>query len=340
MKYKAVVKTSVIGLTFFIFATYALSVGVFTTTYADALSIIWSWLQGNVGQSINADVVILLRLPRFLAALLIGAGLALTGAVMQAVLKNSLADPYILGVSSGAGLGAICAIILGFTSILGFDSIGFFAFCGALGATVLLIVITKLCGKGNLVAVLLIGMCINVICSAFISLFLSIYADAEKIQNVSFWLMGSMGKISWNHVYMLSVVVLSLGAYLITRHRVLNVMLLGDEVAITLGHDLRNKRQLYIVICALIVGAAVYTVGIIGFIGLLIPHISRTLVGNDHKKLLPMSTAMGACFLAWADVLSRMVIPGREVPIGIMVAVFGAPFFVYLLMKGKYSYEK
>lgn len=324
----------------FIVITYSLSLGTIKINYTDTLIILKNIVQQNLNNNILEDVIYYLRLPRFIMALIIGCGLAVTGTVMQAVMKNPLADPYLLGISSGAGLGAILAIILGITTVYGLDCVGLFAFCGAIATTIFILLVSAYCGKSNTLTILLSGMAINAVCSALISLSISVYADTEKIQSVTYWLMGSLLNANWQSISYLLVVVGGLTIFFLTRRRILNLMLLGDDVSITLGHNLSKSRQLYIMLCALIVGFIVYNSGIIGFVGLVVPHIGRLLVGNNHYKLLPLSAVLGAAVLAWADVISRIVIDGAEVPIGIVVAVLGSPVFVYLLLNRRYGYGK
>lgn len=320
--------------------TYALSLGTVTISYTDTLVTLNDILRNDLQNTINTDVICYLRLPRFILALTVGSGLAVCGTVMQAVMKNPLADPYLLGIASGAGLGAVVAIILGFSDLAGFDCVGLFAFGGAIIVTACIILVSVYYGKSNSLTVLLSGMAFNAVCSAIISLILAIYGDTESIQSVTFWLMGSLLNNEWSNIKYLFLAVAVISIFFFTRYRILNLMHLGDDVALTLGHDLSSSRRLYIFLCALVVGLIVYNAGIIGFIGLIIPHIARLLTGNDHLKLLPVSAIIGAAFLVWADVLSRTIISGSEIPIGIIAALFGAPVFIYLLVNKKYGYGK
>lgn len=320
---------------------YLLGQGTIEIEYNRTLQILLNIIQGNMSNTdILEDVIYYLRLPRFTLAFFIGCSLAMSGCVMQAIMKNPLADPYILGISSGAGLGAVIAIVLGFTNIMGVDSVGFFSFAGALAVTIGIIIISVCLGKANTTAVLLSGMVFNAISAACISLIITIYADAEGIQNVTFWLMGSLQNAQWDNIGILSFASIFLLIYFYKNSRILNLMLFGDEAAITLGYNLSRVRMVYIFLCAILVGLVVYNSGIIGFIGLVIPHIVRLIYGNNYKKILPISTLIGGVFMVLADVISRVAIEGSEVPIGIVVSVIGAPIFVYLLLSRTYGYNK
>lgn len=319
---------------------FVLSKGTVEISFVETGKIVYSFLQGKSSQNVVEDVIYYLRLPRFILSLLIGAGLGITGSVMQAVMRNPLADPYLLGISSGAGLGAVLSIVLGWTSIGGFDSVGFFAFVGAITVTLVIVLISFLFGNVNTTTILLAGMALNSICAACISLLISVFADAERIQNVTFWLMGSLQNANWMDILFLAFFVVSISAYFILNSRVLNLMLLGDSVATTLGYELSHHRIKYIVLCAVVVGLIVYNGGIIGFIGLLVPHIIRLLFSGNYKYVLSGSCCLGAIFVAIADVLSRILVDGSEIPIGIVVSVLGAPIFVYLLVSRNYGLSK
>ena len=183
-------------------------------------------------------------------------------------------------------------------------------------------------------------MALNAICGACISLLISVFADAERIQNVTFWLMGSLQNADWYNISVLAIVVIPTSIYFIKNTRMLNLMLLGDNVAVTLGYQISGARIKFIVLCSVVVGLVVYNSGIIGFVGLLVPHIARLLYGDNYKYILLKSVSIGALFVAVADVISRVAIDGSEIPIGIVVSVIGAPIFVYLLISRNYGFNK
>lgn len=284
------------------------------------------------------DIVWLLRMPRILLAATIGAGLAVCGVVMQAIVKNPLADPYILGVSSGASLGATAAVLLGIGSFLGQNFIGVAAFAGAFVNSLAVVFIANIGSRANSVRLLLAGMALSAVCSAFSSFIVYFANNMEGMQTITYWLMGSMAGASWSVLKVITPLTVAAVCFYSTQSRILNLMLLGDDAAITLGRDLHLYRQAYLLISALVVGFAVYAAGMIGFVGLIVPHAMRLLVGSDHKVLLPASAFCGSVFMVWADVMCRVIIPRSELPIGIFISMIGAPCFIYLMVKRTYGF--
>lgn len=279
-----------------------------------------------------------IRLPRLILAVAIGAGLATCGVVMQAIVKNPLADPYVLGISSGASLGATASIMLGVGAAFGSNSIGVMAFLGAFVISLAVVGLANIGGRANSVKLLLAGTALSSVCSAFSSFIVYMAHDREGMQTVTYWMMGALGGASWDtDGVVLLVVTVGIGFFL-TQYRTLNLMLLGDETSVTLGTDLHKWRQLYLLVSAAIVGFAVYAAGMIGFVGLVIPHVVRMFYGTDHKRLLPISALVGAIFLIWADVACRTIIPGQELPIGILTSMIGAPCFIYLMARKRYGF--
>ena len=289
-------------------------------------------------QSPVHDIVWLLRLPRLILAALVGSGLSVSGVVMQALVKNPLADPYILGISSGASLGATMAILLGIGVTLGEDFVGIAAFIGAFAVSLGVLFISNLGGRSNSVKLLLAGMALSAVCSAFSSFIVYFANNKEGMQTIAYWMMGSFAGAKWDSLGVIALVVLVSAAFFWTQSRILNLMLLGDEAAITMGTDLHAYRQAYLLISSLVVGFAVYSSGMIGFVGLIIPHVVRMVAGPDHKRLIPVSALTGAIFLVAADGLCRILIPRTELPIGILISMLGAPCFIYLMIKRTYSF--
>ncbi len=284
------------------------------------------------------DVVWLIRLPRLVLAAAVGTGLSVSGVIMQAIVKNPLADPYILGISSGASLGATVAVLLGVGVSLGSNYVGLMSFLGAFTVSMAVIGLANIGGRANSVKLLLAGSALSAVCGAFSS-FVVYIADADHATSqVVRWTMGSLAAANWPNNAVILIVVLLGVVFFLTQYRTLNLMLLGDESAITLGTDLHRWRVLYLVISSLMVGFAVYNAGVIGFVGLVIPHGVRLLFGTDHKKLLPISALAGAIFLIWADVLCRTILPGNEMPIGILTSILGAPVFIYLMARKRYGF--
>lgn len=292
----------------------------------------------TAGQGPVHDIIWLLRLPRLVLAALVGMGLSVCGVIMQAVVKNPLADPYILGISSGASLGATAAILLGIGVALGENFVGIAAFIGAFAMSLGVLFISNLGGRSNSVKLLLAGMALSAVCGAFSSFIVYFANNKEGMQTIAYWMMGSFAGAKWETLAVIGPIVLLAVLFFWTQSRMLNLMLLGDESALTLGTDLHIYRQIYLLVSSLIVGFVVYAAGMVGFVGLVVPHVIRMLVGTDHKKLIPVSAMTGAVFLVIADGLCRVIIPRTELPIGILISLIGAPCFVYLMIKKTYGF--
>mgnify|MGYP000851471825 FL=1 len=321
----------------------ALTIGTVSLSVGDVVSAVYDSLRSSVpidapGQGSLHDIVWLLRMPRILMAACIGAGLATSGVIMQAIVKNPLADPYILGVSSGASLGATAAILLGVGVSLGENFVGIAAFIGAFAISLAIVFIANMGGRANAVKLLLAGMALSAVCSAFSSFIVYFANDKDGIQSITYWLMGSMAGAKWSTLQVMIPMSIVIPLFFYTQSKILNLMLLGDDTAVTLGVDLHRYRQVYLLVSALLVGFAVYAAGMIGFVGLIVPHVSRMLVGADHRRLLPIAALSGAIFLVWADVLCRVIIPQTELPIGILISMIGAPCFIYLMVKRTYGF--
>ena len=289
------------------------------------------------GASLGATLAVI-RLPRLVLAAAVGTSLSICGVVMQAIVKNPLADPYILGISSGASLGATLAVLLGVGSALGANYVGVLSFAGAFGVSVAVIALANVGGRANSVKLLLAGSALSAVCGAFSNFIVYISDSDHAVTKVVRWTMGSLAAAEWGSNGVIALVALAGTVFFWTQYRTLNLMLLGDESAITLGTDLHRSRIVYLIASSLMVGFAVYNAGMIGFVGLVIPHMARILFGTDHKKLIPISALSGAVFLVWADVLCRVILPGNEMPIGILTSLLGAPVFIYLMARKKYGF--
>lgn len=286
-----------------------------------------------------SDIVWFIRLPRLVLAIAIGSALATSGVVMQAIVKNPLADPYILGVSSGASLGATLAILLGLGISLGENYVGIMAFFGAFATSIGVLFLANVGGKATSVKLILAGTALSSICSAVSSFVLYVINNSSNaIAAVGRWTMGSLAAAKWEtNVWMLLISTICV-LFFLTQYRTLNLMLLGDESAVTLGTNLHRWRILYLLITSLLIGFAVFNAGIIGFVGLVVPHVVRMLFGTDHKKLVPISALVGAIFLLWADVACRTLLTRTELPIGILTSIIGAPCFIYLMVRRHYGF--
>jgi iron complex transport system permease protein len=287
-------------------------------------------------------IVLNLRLPRLLLAALVGVCLALSGAVMQALFQNPMADPYIVGVSSGAGLGAVLAMMLAVPlallaqafpplACLGWASVPIFAFLGAFGVVVLVYVLSQRAGRVHTATLLLTGIAVGSLVAALTS-FLLLLMD-QDLRGVLFWLLGGLSARSWTHVAMVApAAVIGLVACLIAV-RPLNLLLLGEDTAASLGLDVARAKRWLLVLSSLLAAGAVAVGGIIAFVGLVVPHITRLLVGPDHRHLLPTAALSGALLMILSDIAARALLAPTELPLGIITSALGCPFFLYLLRR-------
>lgn len=280
------------------------------------------------------DEVILLwlRLPRVLKAALVGGGLALCGVLMQAVFRNPLADPALLGVSSGGALAAVIALSLG-AAFAGPWTVPLVAFLGAVGASGAVLAMGGLRREAHLLTLLLGGLSVNAMAAALISLILLHTARGEEVRALLFWLMGSVESQGWTEVMVVFFLLLAGGVPAFLCGRALNLLLLDDAEAQSLGLSVLRFRLGMLAVNALVAGAAVAVSGIIGFVGLMVPHMGRRLTGPDHRLLLPVSALGGATLLIGADLLSRTLLGPVEIRVGVVMALLGAPVFLILLLR-------
>jgi iron complex transport system permease protein len=307
-----------------------------TLTAASALGpvvIDWRRALGHAAGA-NPDAVILFqaRIPRVLLAAIVGGGLATAGAALQALLRNPLADPHLLGVSGGAALAAVCALVLQ-PVLLGQTVMApAAAFAGALASTWIVFRLARVGGRLESTTLLLIGVIYNAFAGALL-MFINSVVDFYQAHGVLFWLMGSLANRDYQVVAALGLYTLGgLGA-LVLRARDLDCLSLGDDRAAELGVAVDRTRAIVFVAASLLVGAVVSVSGMIGFVGLVVPHVVRLAVGADHRLLLPATYLAGAIFLVWADTIARTVLGATEIPVGVVTALCGAPFFAYLLRR-------
>lgn len=309
----------------------AVGLGAVSVSPSDTIGAVARGIRGEA--LTQADAVIWhLRLPRVLLAALIGAALALAGVLYQALFKNPLADPYILGVSSGAGLGATIAFVAAGTSFASRAfSVPFGAFAGALLTIALVVRLASRAGRADTTSLLLAGVAISYTLAAVTSFLMVVFRNS--MQSVVFWMMGGLTSASWPNVWIVSAM-FTLGAVVpLLYSRELNIMLLGDERAGQLGVNVERFKLLVLASASLVVAAAVSVSGLIGFVGLMTPHMARLVLGPDHRLLLPASTLAGAIVMVLADLAARTVLAPVEIPVGIVTAVLGGPFFVWLLVR-------
>jgi len=284
------------------------------------------------GDEVHRTIVRDLRLPRALLGLLVGGGLALAGAVFQALLRNPLAEPYILGISGGSAAGAVIVLALGLTSGSSW-ALPLAAFAGALVAILLVFRVAAAAGRRLDVRVLLLaGVVVGAFFTACIAFVLSI-SEARTVRSAVLWMMGSLAGANWQAVAMAAAYTVPAAVVLIGLARALNLLAVGEETAQYLGTDVEGVKRLAYVIASLITAAGVAVAGVIGFVGLIVPHGVRLIVGSDHRVLLPASFVAGAAFLTFADVVARVLLRPAEVPIGVITAFVGVPLFLILLRR-------
>lgn len=298
------------------------------------LPLIGNWIDVSDLSAPSFLIVLNIRLPRILLSALVGVALATSGAVFQGIFKNPMADPYVLGVSSGAAVGATIVILTGVTGgLLGFSALTIGAFIGALLTALLVFSIARVGSKTPVITLLLAGIAVNFFLSALISTAMAINKD--KMENIIFWTMGSVSTANWQKVGMTSIPVFIGIALMMIFARDLNAMALGDESAKSLGVDAEVLKKRLLFLASIVTASAVSVSGIIGFVGLVVPHVVRILTGPDHRTLLPFSVLSGAIFMVIADTLSRMVVSPAEMPLGVITSLFGAPYFLVLLYRSK-----
>lgn len=317
------------------------SIGQVNIPFGESLEILFDKLFGieSTSRAAYVDIVWEMRFPRALAALLAGIALSLCGTVMQATVQNPLADPYVIGISSGASLGATFVIMMGFggASFLSGLSVSTASFLGALGAGFIVLIIANTGSRMTSAKLVLSGMVINMVCGTFTTLITYLNPSAEGMQTAAFWEMGSIAGAKWGKFGLLPIIVLVAAIFFIFQRRNLNAMMLGEEAAATLGINLAKMRTIYMAIASLLTGVIVARYGIIAYTGLIIPHISRGLVGTEHGRMLPFAMCLGALFMIWADILARTLMPNSELPLGLITSAVGAPMLLYIILRRGFS---
>ncbi len=284
------------------------------------------------GEEATRDIVLRIRLPRVMLAILIGGGLAIAGATFQALLRNPLAEPYILGISGGASVGAVIVLAFGLAAA-GSWVLPLAAFAGALLAIVIVFRVATATGRAMDVRVLLLaGVVVAAFFSACIAFILSV-SSARTVQSAVMWIMGSLASADWRGVTVTAAYTIPATLLLLGLARPLNLLAIGEETAYYLGADVEGVKRLALAVAALITASGVAVAGVIGFVGLVVPHAVRLLAGSDHRALLPLSFIAGATFLTLADLVARLARAPAEIPIGVITAFVGVPFFLVLLRR-------
>lgn len=284
------------------------------------------------------NIVWNLRMPRTLLGVLAGAGFALAGIMMQALTKNPLANPYILGISSGATTGAVMVIVMGGIPILGINSPAVGAFAGALITSLVVFMLASRNGGMSSTRLVLIGVSISALFSSVTSFIIFTASDQNKVTSALFWMTGSLAGGKYENLLAPALGVGLSFIFIVIFSRGLNSLLLGENVAKTLGVNTLVLRRAILVLSSILTGFLVANTGIIGFVGLIIPHVARTIVGSDHKKVAILSVLLGPILVIWADVLARLIGRPEEIPLGVITAFLGAPFFIWLIQKNTYGF--
>ena len=315
----------------------SLSIAVSVGAVAVPTATVWSVLLNKISPGVleqtwsqgREAIVWDIRFPRALLAIMVGAGLALVGASLQAVTRNQLADPHLLGISSGGAFGAIYALLHS-GLFLGVLTVPLLAFAGALGATVTVLGVTYFADATSADRLVLAGVAVSfaIMAGANGLIFLG---DPRASHTVVFWMLGGLGLAQWDQLIYPLAILVGCGAWLISQSAALNALTVGDETAATLGIPVMRFRLSIFVVGALITGVMVAFSGIIGFVGRMVPHISRMIIGGNYVNVLPASAIFGAIFLLWADITARTIMAPEDIPIGIVTGLVGGIFFVWLL---------
>ena len=322
----------------------ALRFGAEGISFAEAARILLQAVRGGPAESASQDsaaiILLQVRLPRVLLAFMVGGCLAAVGVGLQALLRNPLADPYVLGISSGAALGAAIALLLGIgTTVLAVSALPLCAFAGALISILLVYRIAVSYGHLPVHTLLLAGVILNAIFSALI-MFITSIVDPNRSFGIMSWLMGTLMAPDYPALAALAVYLFAGGLILFRQGGALNLLTLGEEPARALGVEVERVKKIVFLSAALLTGAVVSVSGLIGFVGMVIPHAMRLLVGADHRLLLPASALVGGMFLTAADALARTLLAPGEIPVGVVTALVGGPFFIYLLMVNKRGFVR
>lgn len=271
-------------------------------------------------------IVLKVRLPRILMAIILGMNLSVSGSVYQGIFKNPMADPYILGIASGASFGAAIGIVSqGFIPL--------YAFIGSILSTMLVYLIGNEKGRLTTSSLLLAGIAINLLFSSLLSFVMIFFT--KQLEQITFWTMGSLGRVSIDKVPGISVLSVLIVLILMRYRQELNILSMGEEGALHLGVEVEKVKKILLILCSILIALSVSYTGTIGFVGLVIPHIVRMIHGGNYKKLMTLSALYGALFLILSDTLSRGLVKGVEIPIGVITSLVGAPFFIFLLLRNK-----
>lgn len=310
----------------------SLGLGHYKLSVATVLDVLWSWMTNTASDQteVITDVVLAIRLPRVIAALLVGAALAAAGTAYQTIFRNTLASPTILGVSAGAGFGAALAMLLQASALV----IQMGAFVGGVTAVASVLLISRYLGKKSTLVLVLSGLVVSALFQALTSLLKYVADPLDTLPSIVFWMLGSLSRVTTDELLLAMPIILIGIVFMYVLRWPTQVLEVGDEEARTLGVRVNLIRVLVILAATFVTAAAVSIAGIVGWVGLLIPHLARLLVGPVYSKLFPMATLMGAAYLLFVDNICRSGF-NAELPLGIVTAIIGAPLFVFVLLKVK-----
>ncbi len=318
---------------------FAIGLGPVAVAPSKVFSILLSYVPviGNHfnpnASNVEINIVIGLRLPRVLLGMIVGASLSVTGVTMQALVRNKLADPFILGVSSGASAFATLGMLFGIFSFLGTFSLSISAFIGSAVTIIFVYIISRIRGRINITQLLLSGVAVSMIMDGITDIVKLSAPNALGLHNAEFWMSGSLAGAKWEYLTLpLAILILCTG-FLMINYRGLNILLLGEESAGALGVNVNNLQKMLILTASLMSGVTIAVSGTIGFVGLMVPHFTRLLTGGDHRRALPVSALLGGILVVWVDVAARCLIAPEELPVGVLTAVIGGPIFIILLRK-------
>lgn len=326
-----------------IVVVFSLGLGAMKIPVLDVLTILANKIgiiDFTVKDDLAENVLLYVRLPRIVLGILVGAALGISGAAVQGIFRNPLAEPGLIGISAGASLFAVLVIamesllIVSLSELLGFYLLAFCAFAGAGFAAMLVYQFSKTDGKPNVATMLLAGIAINALAGALTGL-LTYTADEQQLRTITFWMLGSLGGANWNMIMSITPFILIPVFVLPIYGKGLNLFAIGEHQAEQIGMNPGKIKNRVVILSTLAVGACVSVTGIIGFVGLLVPHIIRLIGGADHRLVLPASALLGALVLTVSDMLARVVVAPVELPIGVITALLGAPIFLYILYKDK-----
>ena len=324
------VKVFILCLILCISLVTALQFGAKFISLDQIISALLSMIDVNATASMTNTIITDIRLPRLIYSVLTGIGLSLVGLLMQTVTRNALADPYVLGVSSGASTGAVFAIIMGGLPFLGQYNTPIFA---ALGAALSIILVLLCVGKSNSpVKLILIGMGMTGVFSALTMMIIYGAKHEAQVRSAMFWLLGSFAGIQWSDLPLTAIIITLFMLYIYTFNQDLDVLLLGNHEAAQMGLSVKQLQLSIVIISSVVIATLVSKVGVVGFIGLIIPHLARIVGGPKHKYTLLFSALIGSIVMIWSDVLSRALYSPEEIPIGVLTSLLGAPLFIWIIM--------